>query len=261
MHDTKRLRRQLFREVVASMEYRAGLGAPIRDELFRSTDPQGETVYPMAGLMNSRGGTGGGRGGKTRLLLYLTLLWVASGGDHSSTRPASFWATLLGLPPQDGERVIWSTWEELARRGFVRRKKGVERNSSVRIWPLREDGSRRLYTLPTGAPGDTYFRVPEEAWRLLFHDKEVTGPSLVMYLTLLRLSRRVKRLDGLVLTPSQFREECGMGESTRKSGLHTLDLLGVVQARKQKTDFYGSAGQRGQRRNLYDLDPDYFPVL
>jgi hypothetical protein len=55
------------------------------------------------------------------VLLYLSLLWVAGGGDHTTTRPARFWASLLGLPDPmgAGSRAIRSNWDELEQRGFV----------------------------------------------------------------------------------------------------------------------------------------------
>src|SRR4051812_45323767 len=103
------------------MRLRSGQGAPVRDTFFRC-EVGGQQHHPLAQLMSSRSGrSGGGRGGRTRLALYLSLLWVAGGEGHSSHRPASFWAALLGLsePEGAGGRVVRSTWSELEARGLV----------------------------------------------------------------------------------------------------------------------------------------------
>jgi hypothetical protein len=40
---------------------------------------------------------GGGRRGRTRLALHLSLLWALAGGKHESVRPTRNWAELIGL--------------------------------------------------------------------------------------------------------------------------------------------------------------------
>lgn len=231
------------------------LGAPVRDSFFRWEDESG-SHYPLASLMSSRSGkAGGGRGGKTRLALYLSLLWVAAGKDHSSNRPTSTWAALLGLsdPDRAGGRAIRATWKELEQRGFVTISPAAKGDEPPTITPLREDGSRRPYKRPQGLEGDTYRRIPELAWRSLFPDEELTGPGLAMYLVALRTAGKAQTTSRLVFPADYFREEYGLGESTRKAGLRNLSYLGVLDARQDSTDPYGDPSRRRRRRNTYDL--------
>lgn len=249
------LQREMFDAVVQRMGPRRNLGAPIRDSLFRY-DVADQRYYPLARLLSSRGGkAGGGRGGRTRVALYLSLIWVASGGDHSSDRPARFWAGLLGIPDPDGagSRVIRSTWRELEARNLVSLTPGAHSGAVPTVKLLREDGTGKPYTIPTGKDGDTYRRVPQTAWKALFHEPELTGPGLVMYLVTLRTAGRANRLEGLTFPRAHFQAEYGIGESTRKSGLQNLVRLGVLDAHRHRTDDYGDPSRRGRSRYTYDL--------
>jgi hypothetical protein len=213
--------------------------------------------------MNSRSGSsGGGRGGRTRLALYLSLLWVAGGGEHASHRPASFWAALLGLPDPEGagSRVIRSTWKELEARGLVTITPGAYSGEVPTVRPLREDGSRRRYTIPTGHDGDTYRRVPEVAWRMLIHEEDLTGAGLAMYLVVLRTAEQARKLEGLAFPRAYFRDEYGLGESTRKAGLRNLADLGILTKQTERVDDLGDTLERRRRRNVYDLLQEYARV-
>lgn len=252
-------RRAAFQAATRAMKERRGRGAPVRDAFFR-WEEDGRPHHPLAQLMNSRSGrSGGGRGGRTRLALYLSLLWVASGGDHSTQRPASFWASLLGLsdPEDAGSRVIRSTWAELEVRGLVKVTPGTYSGDVPTVRPLREDGSRRAYTIPLGRDGDTYRRLPEAAWRELIHAEELTGAGLVMYLVALRTAEQAGRTDGLTFPRAFFRDEYGMGESTRKSGLRNLVDLAVLVQHLEHVDVFGDVLERRRPRAVYDLLPEY----
>ena len=206
---------------------------------------------------SSRGG--GGRGGRTRVLLYLSLLWVAGGGDHCSHRPASFWASLLGMddPTGAGSRAIRSTWTALSDRGFVSIESGAVSGDVPTIRPLREDGSGRDYTIPAGSDGDTYRRIPQVAWRILFCDPDLSGPGLVTFLAMIRTHDQ-HRGEYLVLPRAYFRGEYGMGDSTRKAGLRNLVDLGVLTTEGRSTET-GPAGERRRGRTQYSLLDSYAP--
>lgn len=252
---TRELKRQreVFDAVVSAQGPRKGRGAPVRDAFFR-VETAGRVSYPMAGLMSSRNSAGGGRGGRTRVLLYLSLLWVASGGDHTSERPASFWAALLGLSDPDGagSRAVRSTWKELAGRGFVTSRPSDQPGGAPTVGLLREDGSGRDYFIPPGTDGDTYRRIPEGAWKTLFWDDELTGPGLGMYLVALRAHGQAQGRP-LVFSAGSFGELYGLGESTRKAGLKNLVDLGVLDVARRAADDSGSQGMRRRSRNVYTL--------
>lgn len=243
------------------MDHRQGLGAPVRDSFFK-TQLGGKTYYPLARLMSSRSGPGGGRGGQSRLALYLSLLWIASGKDHSSRRPANFWAGLLGLPDPDdaGSRVVRNAWRELAIRRLVTVTAGDYDGDVPTVTLLREDGSGEPYTIPTGQDGDRYRRVPEEAWKRLIAEPSLTGPGLAMYLVAVRTAERARQNTGLTFPRAYFQSEYGLGESTRKSGLRNLSDMAVLDVHPQRTDDFGEIGRRARLRNLYDLNDLYGPA-
>jgi hypothetical protein len=212
----------------------------------------------MAELLNSRTGPGGGRGGQTRIALYLSLVWVAAAGDHGTTRPASFWASLLGLqdPEGAGSRVVRSTWTELERRRFVRVQPGAYQGDVPTIWPLRDDGSGQPYSTPTGLDGDTYRRIPESFWASLLPEGELTGAGLVMYLAALRTAGTRGSAENLTFSRRYVTETFGLGDSTRKAGLRNLTELLVLEAETRVADDAGDSLRRRRLRTVYELlDP------
>lgn len=259
---TAALQREMFNAVQTRMGPRSGLGAPVRDSFFQN-DRGGAREYPLARLLSSRKGTGGGgRGGKTRVALYLSLIWVASGGEHTSDRPARFWAALLGLADPDGagSRVVRSTWRELEARRLVAITPGDHSGATPVVRLLREDGSGEAYTIPDGSPGETYRRIPEFAWRRLFAEPDLTGAGLTMYLVAVRTAYRARQIDDLTFPSDYFRREYGLGESTRKNGLRNLCRLGVLEPHLRRVDDFGDPSQRARRRTTYDILEEYAPV-
>jgi hypothetical protein len=252
------LQRVAYERATRSRGPRAGLGAPVRDSFFTASDAVA-APHALASLVNGPRGSGGGRGGRTRVLLYLTLLWVAGGGDHSTTRPAHWWAELLSIPDPDGagSRVIRSTWDELERRGFVSIDRAATSGDTPKIRPLLEDGSGRPYTIPVGRGGDTYRRIPDIAWQGLFHSNELSGPGLVMLLVTLRTYGQAG--GGFLTFPRDYvRTEYGISDSTRKAGLRNLVALGVLDVEGISGED-GGTGPRRRGRNIYELNPAYFP--
>ena len=236
---------------------RRGLGAPVRTAFFRKAPGE----HPMASLMSGRQGSGGGRGGRTRLALLLSLIWVASGKDHSTTRPASFWARLLGMPDpgETGARTINATWAELERRGFVKVQRGPHTGAVSQITLLDESASGAPYRIPTGGEGDRYIRVPEALWAAPVLTQEMTGPGLALYLITLRTYGLARSKDRLTFPAVTFHDRYGLSESTRKKGLKNLDDLLILMRTKSVVDDSGGVGHRLRPRNTYELAPHLLP--
>jgi hypothetical protein len=253
--------RQVFAAATRSLGERIGRGGPVRDEFFAVTGPDGSVRHPMAELMSSRSTSGGGRGGQTRVALYLSALWIGVAGDHSTTRPASFWASLLGLEDPDGRgaRVIRSTWAELEARQYVRVHPGAHAGDIPTIYPLREDGSGVPYTRPDGQGVDTYRRIPEKFWEMLLPDGELTSPGQVMYLVAIRTALVVQRSTGLTFPRAYVTKTFGIGESTRKAGLRNLTDLLVLDPHKRLVDDDGDLLARRRQRTVYDVLAPFDP--
>lgn len=270
---TVRSQREAAREVLRSMarashregeehHSRFGKGAPVRVSFLDA----GGGRHPMASLMHSREHRGGGgRGGRTRLALYLSALWVAGGGDHSTTRPASFWARLLGLPDDEstGVRTIRSSWAELVHRGFCTVTPGEGAGAVPTYTLCSEVGNGQPYTIPRGREGDRYFRVPESAWTQgLLGDSELTGPGLAMYLVALRTASLVGRTDSLAFPAAAFVRDVGLSNPTRKKGLRNLDELGIlISTPDEPRDDLGERGQRLRPRNIYRFGEGWAPAV
>lgn len=242
---------------------RRGAGAPVRRGFIRR-GTRGD-VSPLAQLLSgasaSRGG--GGRGGRLRVALLLTLLWQLARSPHTTIRPARYWAELLELddPENAGARAIRSSLHELERRGFIR---SSDRGPGVmpEITLLDESLSGRAYKLPhiqameEGPDGDTsYFRVPESFWVNSLHSK-LSGAGIAMYLV--AMSRAGWGNDPTFwLSPARFSEEYGLSDSTRKKGLKELVDLGVLTQELRSIDRSGGQGHRRFLRSVYTVVASY----
>ena len=83
---------------------------------------------PLAKIVGGDAGQGGG----TSLKLLLSLLWHAKKDDPTVTRPAIYWAQLIGLVDPDREMATDSSLDRLAAE-HVARKKGKDRiNAALR---------------------------------------------------------------------------------------------------------------------------------
>jgi hypothetical protein len=241
---------------------RRGAGAPVRrDFLDRPEGGNSPLSLLLSGANASRGG--GGRGGRLRVALVLTLLWRLAKSPHTTIRPARYWAELLQLeePDKAGARAVRSTLLELERRGFVRTE--ARGPGKVPEIILMDESLRGIdYKLPylqameEGDAGDTsYFRVPESFWSTGLCTK-LSGAGLAMYL--IAMSRAGwGNQPSFWLSPTQFRAQYGLGDSTRKKGLRELVDLEVITHELRSIDRDGHAGYRRFQRSVYTVAAAY----
>src|SRR5690606_15988686 len=121
---------------------------------------------PLNQLMSSQAAAGGGRGGRQRLALLLTALWVCSREPHNTKHSASWWAEMIGLPDPRGQaagRSVVANLRELDRRGFIALEAG--RNGYLPEVSLRSElGTGAPYVRPHLDPHPSFIRVPETLW-------------------------------------------------------------------------------------------------
>lgn len=210
-------------------------GAPIRRSFVLKTK---DGPSPLVRLLNQRDGKSGGPGGRLRLQMYLSLLWVCAGKPYKTTRPARVWAELLGLedPATNGTRRVRAALKELAERKFVR----VEPTKPTpTITVLSDLGDGSPYTNPGEIIGDLakedrksheYFRVPNVVWTEGFLG-DMDGAAIAMFLVLLAESRGVCR--DVWISPHALDELYGISASTRTKGVAQLKELGLVTVTRQ----------------------------
>ncbi|WP_407727683.1 hypothetical protein ACJEDT_26130 (plasmid) [Rhodococcoides fascians] len=228
-------------------------GAPLR-RAFLSRDI-GPARTPLERLLSSKaGGSGGGRGGRTRLALLLTLIWVSAGESHASARPARWWAEMIGITdPQRGARVVTANFKTLADRGFIT----VDHSTAPpTVTLLDELGTRGPYNRPDGKDGLSYFRIPETLWTSGVIGT-LSGPGLAMYLVLLYYHRRDR--PGMWLSPSYFHEHHGLSDGTRLDGITDLYTQGVISVKERVIDNSGGTENRTFPRRILTLDRHFAP--
>lgn len=241
---------------------RNGAGAPVRRDFIERSDSANSPLSQLlSGANTSRGG--GGRGGRLRVALVLTLLWQLARSPHTTIRPARYWADLLQLeaPDSSGARTIRSTLLELERRGFIRtEERGPGKVPEI---ILMDESLRGVdYKLPyvqameEGRDGDTsYFRVPESFWASGLYAK-LSGAGLAMYL--IAMSRAGwGNQPSFWISPTQFKAQYGLGDSTRKKGLKELVDAGVVTQELRSIDRDGHSGYRRFQRSVYTVVAGY----
>lgn len=215
--------------------------------------------------MRGRSGSGGGgRGGGTRLAVYLTLLWALRAGEHESDRPARFWAELIGLEDAGGAgaRSVRDSFQELAKRGFISIDSGVVTQPIIQL--LREDGSGRPYSKAVAArAGQTvpepYFRIPAALWEKGIIGR-LSGPGLAMYVVVMRVLRTDHENNKVWFSPSTFKDRFSLGDSTRKTGLRELVEHGVLIEAWESIDSTGGTGYRTRKRKTYTIEDAYAPT-
>lgn len=219
--------------VAQTLRGRWGLGAPVRRSFVQSPGGDG-SPSPMVQVISAGARARGGPGGKVRLGLLLSALWIAGARDpYDTVRTPSMWAELLGMPEPTtaGARSIRNAHRVLADKQFFREPAGPGREAR-RIQLLREDGSGRDYSIPTGQKdqGDMYFRAPEALWTQGIIARLET-PGLVMLLAALSISSwdaEAHAYSSVVFRPKTTRDHFGVADSTRKRGLQELSEQGLL---------------------------------
>lgn len=230
-------------------------GVPLR-RAFLSVEV-GPTPTSLERLLNStKSGVGGGRGGRTRLALLLTLMWVNSAGDHSSTRPARWWGQMIGISdPQRAARVASANMKALADRGFITIADPAP-GMPPTVTLLNELGSPGPYQRPDGKDHMSYFRIPETLWTAGAIG-DLSGPGLAMYLILLYYYRTDS--PGTWLSPSYFHERHGLSEGTRLNGITDLYTHGLITVQNRIIDNAGTTASRTFPRRVLTLDRRFAP--
>lgn len=250
----------------------AHMGASVRRSfVLRSGEGQNS---PLEDLMRAtRGGAGGGRGGRTRLALLLSLWWVNSKAPYTSDRPNSWWGELIGIAdPIRGSRTVAANLKELARRRFILITPGEPGKANI-VTLLDDQGRTGMpYVRPDGKDSP-FFRVPEQLWTTGMIAR-LSGPGLVMYLMLLYYHRlpaaaesdagqrtRVPSAPPIWFSPNSFAERHGLSEDTRLAGIQDLRNAGVIQVDSQLMDTVGPSGRSRFRRQFFTINPPFTPPL
>lgn len=230
------------------------LSAAIR----RSFVERGEdgSASPLSQLMSGANAPrgGGGRGGRTRIALLITLLWVIAHEPYDSKRISRYWASLLGEPDPAGAgaHAVLDALHDLQERGFI--ALDTSGTNRMLITLLRETADNHPYSFPDPKKGDSYFRVPRTLWTTgMIH--EMSGRALALYLITLSHAGWGER--EFWINQSLFAERYGLGETTRKKGLKELVDLGVLEIASVSRSLPGETSGRTFRRNIYVLTPAF----
>ena len=220
---------------------------------------------PMARILRG----GGGRGGATRLKLYLSLLWLARSLDHDRpvfAYPAQSMAALLGLPNPDeaGARRVQSALRWLAAQGFVALDR--RRGDVTRVHLLDDAGSGEPYQPPgpLAAHGqrrsqkerEQHFYVQLDA-RFWTHGwvADLSGAAVAMYLACLYENRGRESDSTVWISPGAGRDRYDLSDETRNRGFRELvdqDLLTLGRRPVPANSFFE---ERFRARNVYVLRP------
>lgn len=206
----------------------------------------------MSGDNAPRGG--GGRGGRTRVAVLITLLWVIAREPYDSKRISRYWATLIGEddPAGAGAHAVLDALHDLADRGFI--SLDTSGTNRMLITLLRETGDRHSYSFPDPADHDSYFRIPRTLWTSgMIH--EMSGRALALYLIVLSHAGWGER--EFWINQTLFAERYGLGETTRKKGLRELVDLGVLDIASVSRSLPGELSGRTFRRNIYVIAPAF----
>ncbi|MFE4230131.1 hypothetical protein ACFRJ8_19835 [Arthrobacter sp. NPDC056886] len=250
---------QLARAAELSRRMGGRKGAPVRRSFVQSANGSTPLSQIMSGRSARKGG--GGRGGKTRVAVLISLLWVLAAAPHASNRPARFWAELIGLddPGTAGARTVSSSLTELEKRGFITLDHSVA-GSPPTVQLLSENANGAGYTLPGAAAKkghvDPYFRVPEYLWTGGAIGT-LSGPGLAMYLVVLSVHRNDIEDHRIWFAPATFKSRFGLGDSTKKTGLRELVDAGILTDYIEPLDQAGETGNRTYSRKTYRLDSKY----
>ncbi|MFD7380905.1 hypothetical protein [Streptomyces anulatus] len=156
------------------------------------------------------------------LELLLLVYAVTTGGDFGVTERSQLWGRAAGiylLPDRNASVAVSRQWQHLEKLGLIERR---QHGRFKRIVKRRERGlagerTSRPYTVPTGAKGDVYFRVPFAYWREGWHQKlDMPGKAVL----LAAMSRR--RETFTLPQDTRGARALGLGRHTVTRGIEEL---------------------------------------
>jgi hypothetical protein len=252
----------LQRDIAEEARKRAGADtAAVRYRFIGRQDPS-DPSPPMARILRG----GGGRGGATRLKLYLTLLWLARNRNLERpvfAYPAQQLAALLGLPhPGDaGARRIQEALRWLARENFV----ALDRRPGdvTRIHLLDDAGSGDPYQPPGALAPQAPRRTQKERERHFYVQldarfwtkgwiTELSGAAIAMYLACLD-EQRGRSEETIWFSPRIGRERYDLSDETRNKGLRELTDQGLLDLARRPVP--AAFDERFRARNVYVIRP------
>jgi len=212
---------------------------------------------PMARLLRGSGG----RGGKTRLQLYLSMLWLARNEDRPVFQyPAITWTLLLGYGDNPaGVRRVQEALRWLDREAFIELRRRQGASSAVHL--LSDAGTGRPYQAPGPAiktvprvqrDEHLYVQLPAGLWTNGWI-MELSGAAVAMYLVLLHERRGENKQ--VWLSPRIGREVYDLSDETRRKGLTELAAHGLIKVSKRPLH-QGLFDDPLRTRHVYDLNPD-----
>lgn len=240
---TSKLQTKTAIALFESLGNRSIYGAPIRRSFVLS--PGKGKPSQLVALLSSAKNGGGGRGGRVRIMLEISLILSAGIKEpYAIRRSPTSWAELVGLEDAQvaGARSIRNALTQLEQHKLV--KIGPEKEPTVHL--LNETGNGEPYSLPY-KDEKGYFRIPPELWTTGLINR-LEAPGLCMYLCALATVKR--EADGrstvFWFAPAATRKRFGVGNSTRLKGIKELIEQGVFI---DVTDLDGEGYLVGYKRN------------
>jgi hypothetical protein len=218
---------------------------------------------PLARILRG----GGGRGGGTRLKLYLSLLWLARNRNLERpvfSYPAQQLAALLGLPHPGnaGARRVQEALRWLEQENFV----ALDRRPGdvTRVHLLDDAGTGLPYqppgSLATRAPRRSqkereqhfYVQLDARLWTMGWISV-LSGAAITMYLACL-YEQRGQPDEPVWISPRMGRERYDLSDETKNKGLRELTDQGLLDLARRPVPA-ASFDERFRARNVYMLLP------
>lgn len=198
-------------ETLAERMSRRPRGALIRNDFVCGDEGRRP---PLSHLVSMRGRGGG----EIPLKLYLALLWVSSGGEHTTEFEAAHWSQVLALPSKTGARRVRKAIASLVNLGLIDAKERPGRATVVTL--LHDSGSGKPYTIPKGrGSADRYFSIAPSLWTKGLI-QNLTTAGLAMLLILTEEVRGQNRPQWW--SPSAFDARFHISQDTRTKGFKEL---------------------------------------
>ncbi|MET8146338.1 hypothetical protein ABZU32_39030 [Sphaerisporangium sp. NPDC005288] len=243
-------------ETAARAARRARKRAQIRLGFIARNDPAGPPP-PLARMIR------GGRGGKVRLKLLLTYLWMQT-DDRGVTlaRPAQLWARLLDLeqPETAGARRITEAQQWLVKNNFIKIKSNPGHANAVTVLNETADGTpwvapgaaAKALSNTTEAAKHYYAQIPATLWTNGYIQL-LSGAGLSMFLILLEryALTRAPEPPPVWMSPKYFKDSFALSQDTRAAGMKELEDFNLVTIERKPVDPQDFDLERF--RNVYTL--------